>query len=133
MARLDVLLGGRGGEETAIGEVTSGAEDDLIQATRLARRMVTAWGMSELGLTAYESSGEDRFLGYELGQGRAYSDDTARRIDQAVSALLEGRHVAVRHLLENAHEALDRLASALLEHETLDDLALEQLLGARLI
>jgi cell division protease FtsH len=131
MARLAVLLGGRGGEETAIGEVTSGAEDDLIQATRLARRMVTAWGMSELGLTAYESSGEDRFLGYELGQGRPYSDDTARRIDQAVSALLEERHVAVRHLLEDAREALDRLVSALLEHETLDDLALEQLLGAR--
>ncbi len=131
MARLAVLLGGRAGEEMALGEITSGAENDLIEATRLARRMVGTWGMSELGLAAYEPSGDDRFLGYELGQGRSYSDDTARRIDQAVEALLEERHLAVRRVLEDAREALDQLAHALLEHETLDDLALERLLGPR--
>jgi cell division protease FtsH len=125
------MLGGRVGEEVAIGEVTTGAENDLLQATRLARRMVPAWGMSELGLAAYESAGEDRFLGYELGQGRGYSEDTARRIDQAVSALLDKRHDSLRRLLEGARERLDRLANALLDHETVDQDELEELLGPR--
>jgi cell division protease FtsH len=131
MARLAVMLGGRSGEEIAIGEITTGAENDLLQATHLARRMVTSWGMSELGLAAYDSSGEDRFLGYELGQGRTYSEDTARRIDQAVSLLLEERHGTVRRMLAEAHERLDRLAEALLERETVEFDELEQLLGPR--
>ncbi|MCP5304763.1 MAG: ATP-dependent metallopeptidase FtsH/Yme1/Tma family protein [Chromatiaceae bacterium] len=130
-ARLRVMLGGRTAEETAIGEITTGAENDLIQATRLARRMVTAWGMSELGLAAYESSGEDRFLGYELGQGRPYSEDTARRVDAEIERLLSESHDAVRRLLEAARERLDRLASALLEKETVEYDDLLRLLGPR--
>jgi len=131
MARLAVMLGGRSGEEIAIGEITTGAENDLLQATQLARRMVTTWGMSELGLAAYESSGADRFLGYELGQGRPYSEDTARRIDGAVNVLLEERHGAVRRLLGDARERLDRLAEALLKQETVEFDELERLLGPR--
>jgi len=131
MARLAVMLGGRSGEEIAIGEITTGAENDLLQATQLARRMITSWGMSELGLAAYDSSNEDRFLGYDLGQGRPYSEDTARRIDEAVSVLLEERHGAVRRLLEDARERLDRLAKALLERETVEFDELEELLGPR--
>jgi cell division protease FtsH len=131
MARLAVMLGGRSGEEIAIGEITTGAENDLLQATRLARRMVSSWGMSELGLASYDSSGEDRFLGYELGQGRTYSEDTARRIDQAVSLLLEERHGTVRRMLAEARERLDRLAEALLERETVEFDELERLLGPR--
>jgi cell division protease FtsH len=131
MARLAVMLGGRSGEEIAIGEITTGAENDLLQATHLARRMVSSWGMSELGLAAYDTSGEDRFLGYELGQGRTYSEDTARRIDQAVSLLLEERHGTVRRMLAEARERLDRLAEALLERETVEFEELEQLLGPR--
>jgi len=131
MARLAVMLGGRSGEEIAIGEITTGAENDLLQATQLARRMVTTWGMSALGLAAYESSGEDRFLGYELGKGRPYSEDTARRIDEAVDSLLEERHGTVRRLLEDGRERLDRLAGALLERETVEFDELEQLLGPR--
>jgi len=131
MARLAVMLGGRSGEEVAIGEITTGAESDLLQATRLARRMVTSWGMSELGLAAYDSSSEDRFLGYELGQGRTYSEDTAKRIDEAVGALLEERHAAVRRLLEDARDRLDRLAEALLTQETVEYDELERLLGPK--
>jgi len=131
MARLAVMLGGRSGEEVAIGEITTGAENDLLQATRLARRMVTSWGMSELGLAAYDSSSEDRFLGYELGQGRTYSEDTAKRIDEAVGALLEERHAAVRRLLEDARDRLDRLAEALLTQETVEYDELERLLGPK--
>jgi cell division protease FtsH len=130
-ARLRVMLAGRTAEETVIGEVTTGAENDLIHATQLARRMVTTWGMSELGLAAYESSGEDRFLGYELGQGRTYSEDTARRVDAEVERLLAESHQAVRALLESAREPLDRLATMLLKKETVEYDELVQLLGPR--
>jgi len=131
LARLAVMLGGRTGEEVAIGEITTGAENDLLQATHLARRMVSTWGMSDLGLCAYDPPGEDRFLGYELGGGRSYSEDTAWRIDQAVAALLEERHGTVRRLLTDARERLDLLAEALLERETVAYEELERLLGPR--
>jgi cell division protease FtsH len=129
IARLKVMLGGRTAEESAIGAITTGAENDLVQATQLARRMVTTWGMSELGLAAYEASGEDRFLGYELGRTRPYSEDTARRIDAEVDRLLTESHEAVQSLLESARDRLDRLAEALLERETIEYEELESLLG----
>lgn len=87
--------------------------------------------MSELGLAAYESSSEDRFLGYELGRSRPYSEDTARRIDAEVDRLLDESHRTVRGLLASARDRLDRLASALLEKETVEHAELVQLLGAR--
>ena len=130
-ARLQVMLGGRGAEETVFDDVTTGAESDLVQATRLARRMVTAWGMSDLGLAAYESSSEDRFLGYELGQGRPYSEETARRIDAEVNRLLAESHAAVLELLSSARDRLDGLAQALLERETVGGDELVHLLGPR--
>jgi cell division protease FtsH len=64
-----VLLGGRTAEELVFGDVTTGAESDLTEATRLARRMVTRWGMGELGLVAFQADAEHPFLGYELAQG----------------------------------------------------------------
>ncbi|MGA7978610.1 MAG: ATP-dependent zinc metalloprotease FtsH [Chromatiaceae bacterium] len=132
LARLAVMLGGRASEEVAFGDVTTGAENDLKQATELARRMVTTWGMSELGLSAYESAGEDRFLGYELGRNRTYSEETARRIDKAVHDLLEDGHQHALRLLKEARDRLDRLAGALLDHETVAQEELTLLLGPRL-
>jgi cell division protease FtsH len=131
VARLAVMLGGRASEEVAIGDVTTGAENDLKQATELARRMVTAWGMSELGLAAYESAGEDRFLGYELGRNRAYSEETARRIDKAIHDLLEESHERAVRLLREGRDRLDRLVEALLDHETVPQSELTELLGPR--
>ena len=84
MARLAVMLGGRTAEEIAFGEVTTGAENDLVEATRLARRMITRWGMGKLGLAAFKADEEHPFLGYELSQGRDYSEATAARIDEEV-------------------------------------------------
>jgi cell division protease FtsH len=131
MARLAVMLGGRSAEEIVIGEVTTGAENDLVQATRLARRMITSWGMGSLGLAAYQSSDEHPFLGYELSQGREYSEATAARVDQDVRQLLEERHEAVSKLLTAARTRLDRLAEGLLKQEVLEHEDLEQLLGPR--
>jgi hypothetical protein len=77
MARLAVMLGGRSGEEIAIGEITTGAENDLLQATQLARRMVTSWGMSELGLAAYDSRVRTAFWATSLARAAL----TARGVD----------------------------------------------------
>ncbi len=131
LTRMAVLLGGRVAEELVMGEVTTGAENDLLEATRLARHMVTAWGMSGLGLAAYQGASADRFLGYELGQERAYSEDTAAAIDREVNRLLDERHQAVTALLTRERDRLDRLAAHLLAHEVADYEQLNELLGPR--
>ena len=131
LARLAVMLGGRSAEETVFSEITTGAENDLVEATKLARRMVTRWGMSELGLAAFQSDEEQPFLGYELATGRDYSEATAARIDRAIQNLLEDRHAYARELLQTHRDRLDALARALLDHETLTQQQLEEILGPR--
>ncbi|MCD6290132.1 MAG: ATP-dependent zinc metalloprotease FtsH [Anaerolineae bacterium] len=131
LARLTVMLGGRTAEEITIGDVTTGAENDLVEATKLARRMVTRWGMGNLGLVAFQAEEEQPFLGCELAQGRDYSESTAAHIDRDVQRLLEERHEAARQLLLNARELLDRLAEALLKEETVEQAELVQILGPR--
>jgi cell division protease FtsH len=131
LARLAVMLGGRTAEEIALVEITTGAENDLVEATRLARRMVTRWGMSELGLIAFQADEEQPFLGYELAQGRDYSEATAARIDEQVQQLLEERHQTVHDLLADARPMLESLVQALLREETIDQEQLMQILGPR--
>jgi cell division protease FtsH len=131
LARMAVMLGGRSAEEIALGEITTGAENDLVEATRLARRMVTRWGMSDLGQMAFQADEEHPFLGYELAQGRDYSEATAARIDEAIQELLEERHQAVRQLLTAVRGKLDDLVEALLAEETIDKDELSQILGPR--
>jgi cell division protease FtsH len=131
VARLDVMLGGRTAEEVALGTMTSGAENDLVEATKLARRMITRWGMGSLGPVAFQADEEQPFLGYEISQGRDYSETTAARIDQDVQQMLAERHEAVRHLLADAREQLDQLAQRLLKEESIDREVLTQILGER--
>ncbi len=131
-ARLAVMLGGRTAEEIVFSEVTTGAENDLVEATRLARRMVTRWGMSKLGLVAFKTDEQQPFLGYEISQGRDYSEATAARIDQEVLGLLQETHDRVRRCLTDSRERLDRLAEALLREETVGSDELSRILGPRL-
>jgi cell division protease FtsH len=131
-ARLAVMLGGRTAEEVVFDEVTTGAENDLVEATRLARRMVTRWGMSKLGLVAFKTDEQQPFLGYEISQGRDYSEATAARIDQEVSRLLQETHDGVRRCLTGSRERLDRLVDALLQEETVSSDQLLRILGPRL-
>jgi cell division protease FtsH len=131
-ARLAVMLGGRVAEEVAMNDITTGAENDLVEATRLARRMITRWGMGSLGPMALNTDDEQPFLGYEISQGREYSDITAARIDQDVQQLLEERHQFVQDLLgSQARDKLDELAQALLQKETIDRDDLMRILGPR--
>ena len=131
LARLTVMLGGRSAEEIAIGQVTTGAENDLVQATRLARRMVTRWGMGGLGLMALSSDEEQPFLGYELTQQRDYSEETAARIDRDVRMLLDEQHQIALHLLTDNREKLDALVKVLLHDETIDGEVMTKVIGPR--
>jgi cell division protease FtsH len=131
MARLGVMLSGRTAEEIAMGDITTGAENDLVEATQLARRMVTRWGMGNLGFLAFQADEGQPFLGYELTQGRDYSEVTAARIDEEVERLLEERHEFVHRLLTDERGKLDRLVQTLLHEETVSQDALDQILGPR--
>lgn len=131
MTRLAVMMGGRGAEEVVIGEVTTGAENDLIQATRLARRMVTRWGMGRMGPIALDTRDEQPFLGYELSQPRDYSEETAARIDQDIQELVNTSYQDVRKLLSDSRPMLDRLVEALLKDETVNQDEMARILGPR--
>jgi cell division protease FtsH len=127
--RLNVMLGGRTAEEIAFGEITTGAENDLVEATKLARQMVTRFGMSDIGLAAFSADEEQPFLGYEMAQGRDYSEETAARIDRAVALMLQQAHEKVHALLLTLQGELNALARALLEHETVELTELQAMLG----
>jgi len=132
-ARLAVMLGGRAAEEIALNDITTGAENDLVEATRLARRMITRWGMGSLGLMALSADEEQPFLGYELSQSRDYSEETAARIDQDVQHILQERYQTVKNLLTEARQPLDQLVQALLHEETVDQGTLLKILGPRIL
>ena len=118
--RLIVFMGGRMAEELVFGVVSTGANNDLVSATELARKMVREWGMSDrIGPMAWGSQGMV-FLGEDLMHTRDYSDETARVIDEEVEKVLRGMETRCRDLLIEHRNALDLVARALLEHETID-------------
>ena len=130
VGRLAVLMGGRASEELAIGEITTGAENDLKEAAKLARSMVTKWGMSEeLGVLALPSDSENPFLGYELTQHREIGEGLATQVDLATRRIVEEAHQKALRLLRENRDLLDQLANSLLEQETLDMDALAELWG----
>jgi cell division protease FtsH len=116
--RIGVALAGRAAEDLEFGDVTTGAQNDFQQATGIARKMVTEWGMSErLGLIAH-SSKQESFLGAGM-QSRDYSDDTAKAIDEEVKAIMEVQYERARTLLEQNREVMHTIVAVLLERETL--------------
>ncbi|TFH88512.1 ATP-dependent metallopeptidase FtsH/Yme1/Tma family protein [Billgrantia azerbaijanica] len=119
--RITVMYGGRLAESIVFGEVSSGAENDLEQATKLARRMVGHWGMNRrIGPVMVSHSQEHVFLGREMAQGRDYSESLASLVDEEVRQLLTDLESRGRQLLEAHRAALDALAAALEAHETLE-------------
>ncbi|WP_428119318.1 ATP-dependent zinc metalloprotease FtsH [Candidatus Poriferisodalis sp.] len=117
--RLAVLFGGRMAEETVFGVTSTGAANDLVQGTELARKMVSEWGMSDrVGPMAWGSHAQI-FLGDDLMSGREYSDETARVIDEEVERILRTQQDRARRALIEHRAALDRIAAALLDLETI--------------
>ncbi|WP_419932647.1 ATP-dependent zinc metalloprotease FtsH [Candidatus Poriferisodalis sp.] len=127
--RLAVLFGGRMAEETVFGVTSTGAANDLVQGTELARKMVSEWGMSDrVGPMAWGSHAQV-FLGEDLVSGRDYSDETARVIDEEVERILRTQQDRARSALVEHRAALDRIAAALLEHETITGEQITALVG----
>ena len=130
VADLAYAIGGYAAEQIVFGETTTGSENDIERATKLARRMVTEFGMSHrLGPVAYGQKDELVFLGREIGEQRDYSDATARLIDEEVRLIVEEALERARRLLEKHRDALDRIAQRLIEAETLEGGELEALLN----
>jgi cell division protease FtsH len=117
---LVVRLGGRLAEEAVYEQLSTGANNDLVGCTELARKMVREWGMSSrIGPMAWGSQGAV-FLGEDLMHTRDYSDDTARVIDEEVERILREQEERGRRVLRQHRKGLDAVAAALLEHETID-------------
>ncbi len=119
-ARLAVAMGGRAAEEITFGHLTTGARSDIEHATDISRQMVCDWGMSDLGPLAYGKKEEAIFLGREIAQHRDYSEDTAIRIDAEVKKIITTAYSRAKTTLESHRDALERIALALLERESLD-------------
>ncbi len=120
-ADLAGLLGGRVAEEIVFGDVTTGASNDLERATKMARQMVTRWGMSEkMGPMVYGQKEELVFLGREISEQRDYSDAVAQEIDGEVRTLIGKAYERARAILTEYRERLDTIANRLIEVETLD-------------
>ncbi|HEV3275833.1 MAG TPA: ATP-dependent zinc metalloprotease FtsH [Terriglobia bacterium] len=119
-SQLAIMMGGRVAEETFLEHITTGAGNDIEQATELARRMVCEWGMSDLGPLAYGKNQGEIFLGRDLATQRDFSEDSAIKIDQEVKRLIMTGYQRAKDILSSHREALVRIADALLEREVLD-------------
>jgi cell division protease FtsH len=121
-SRLAIMMGGRVAEELIFGEenVTSGAQSDIEQATKLARAMVTRWGYSkELGTVAYGDNQEEVFLGHSVTRNQNVSEATSQKIDAEIRKLVEDGHAMATRILKDKQKDLEALAKGLLEYETL--------------
>ncbi|MBW4043758.1 ATP-dependent zinc metalloprotease FtsH [Acidipila rosea] len=118
--QLAILMGGRIAEEIFLKQMTTGAGNDIERATELARKMVCEYGMSRLGPLTFGKKEEQIFLGREISQHRDFSEETARQIDAEVRSLVDEAYRSAYGILDGHKAAMDRMALALLERETLD-------------
>ena len=129
--QLAVLLGGRTAEEIALGEISTGAQNDLLRATDIARAMVTEWGMSDaLGAINYDGHNRSKFLDIPIGPERgAYAEDTAKLIDAEVKRIMTDAHGEARQILAGHRDMLEKVARRLLEQEVMEGGELRTLLN----
>jgi cell division protease FtsH len=128
--RLAFILAGRAAEKLIFGEYSAGAENDLMQATRIARKMVAHWGMSDkLGPVSCQSSQEHPFLGRDVYEQREFSENTAQIIDEEVARFLGEAAERAATLLSDNRDKLDRLAGELESREMLDDTEVVEIIG----
>ena len=129
LSHIKMAMGGYVAERILNGQTSTGPSADIKQATEIARRMVTEWGMSDLGFISLGSEGEPLFLGREIAQHKDFSEETAKRIDEQINKILgECMEEATRILTEHKDQ-LDLLAQTLITRETLDDNEVRELLG----
>jgi cell division protease FtsH len=129
--KLATLMGGRCAEEIFLGKMTTGAGNDIERITELARKMVCEFGMSKLGPMTYGKKEEQIFLGREIAQHRDFSEETAKQIDAEVRNFVDTAYQSAYHLLNSNQDIMHRLASALLERETLDALEIKLIIEGK--
>jgi cell division protease FtsH len=133
-SRLAIMMGGRVAEELTFGadNVTSGAQSDIDQATKLARAMITQWGYSkELGMVSYGDNQEEVFLGHSVARTQNVSEETARKIDSEIKRLVDDGYKTARTILTKKKKDLEALAQGLLEYETLSGDEITDLLNGK--
>jgi cell division protease FtsH len=113
-------LGGRIAEELVMGDISSGAAGDIVQITTIARHMVCDWGMSPLGPIAYGGNHDTVFLGRDITRTENVSEETARRIDVEIQRIISEQYERAKTIISERRPALDKIAEALLEHETIE-------------
>lgn len=136
LSRLIICMGGRAAEELKFGseKVTSGASSDIAAATKLARAMVTEWGMSELlGPVLYAENSEEVFLGKSVTQNKNMSEETARVVDGEIKRLVCEAHEGALKILKDKKEEWERLSEALIEYETLTGEEIKQVINGEKI
>jgi cell division protease FtsH len=128
--QLAIMLAGRAAEQLVFGDLSTGAHNDIENATTLARKMVCEWGMSEkVGPLTFGSPSEEIFLGRELGMRRTFSDETARAIDSEIRRIVDEQSERARGIVTAQRVKLDALAHALLEREVLNGDEVDKVLG----
>ncbi len=120
LAQITMSLGGRLSEEIKFGDVTTGASNDFQKATELARRMVTQYGMSDLGPIQFGRGSHQVFLGRDFGEERNYSEEVASKIDGEVRRIIESSYARGREILNENWSKVERMVAALLEYETVE-------------
>src|SRR5687767_12418123 len=131
-SRIAVCMGGRIAEDITFGEISTGAQNDIEQATEMARKMVCEWGMSDaLGPLTYGKKEEAIFLGKEFNRHQDYSEATALKIDAEIKRIVTEQYDRAAKTLTDKRQILVRVAEALLEHEVLDGEQLNQIIAGR--
>ncbi len=132
--RLAILMGGRAAEMLIFNKMTTGAGNDIEQATQIARKMVTEWGMSDLlGPMTFGKKNEEIFLGRDIQSQRDYSEVTARMIDEEISKIIRNAQRVSETILDDNVELLHSMAKSLLVHETIDSKDIDKLLNGKKI
>jgi len=129
LGQISILMGGRVAEETFLGNITTGASNDIEKATELARAMVCEYGMSELGPLTFGKKEEQIFLGREIAQHRDFSEETAIRIDSEVRKIVTEQYERATKIIHENRDTLVRLAEVLLEQESLDGVQIRRIVA----
>ena len=130
---LAIFMGGRVAEEICLGQMTTGAGNDIERATEMARKMVCEWGMSEkMGPLTYGSKEEQVFLGKDFSQQKNFSDQTAKLIDQEVKALVMSGYEKAREIITEHRDSLEKMALALLDRETLNASEIKEIINGKI-
>jgi cell division protease FtsH len=118
--RIAIGCAGRIAEELVLQDISNGASGDIRQVTKIARHMVCDWGMSPLGMVAYGESNDTVFLGREITRNQHYSEETARKIDAEITRIISEQYTRATEIISTHRHALDKIAEALLEYETIE-------------